>query len=200
MIDYRSPVDSIFFALTHVAGAARLPRWDEDTARQVLAEAGRFIDAEIAPLDPIGDITDARLVDGRVVLPERYVSAYRRLSEGGWQGLTMAEEYGGQQLPHVLSSAVTEMLAGACVTFQMIVGLAQAAARAIATVGTPEQQARCIPPLAATAQRTTPGGCHRQVMYIHMSRSDEAFHAPNSRQTPSCQPAIRRQVATIVRS
>ncbi|HSF47772.1 MAG TPA: acyl-CoA dehydrogenase family protein, partial [Burkholderiales bacterium] len=149
MIDYRAPVDSIAFAMRHGAGADRLPNWDDDIAQQVLAEAGRFIDAEIAPVDPIADATHAKLVDGRVQLPEAFVTAYQRFTEAGWPGLAGAEEYGGQALPHVLASAVSEMLSGACVTFQMILSLGQGAMRAIAANGSEVQQERYLTKLVS---------------------------------------------------
>jgi alkylation response protein AidB-like acyl-CoA dehydrogenase len=146
-MDYRAPVSSIAFAMRHGAGADRLPGWDDETALQVLTEAGRFIEAEIAPLDPIADSTPARLEGGRVVLPDAFVTAYGKFRDAGWFGLTGPEEYGGQGLPHVLASALTEMLSGACVTFQMILSLGQAAMRAIAANGSPAQRDRYLPKL-----------------------------------------------------
>lgn len=148
-MNYRPPVDALLFALIHGAGADRLPAWDEDIARQVLTEAGRFIEAEIAPLDAIADATPARLDGGRVKIVPGFVSAYRQYREGGWPGLAGAEEHGGQGLPHVLASAVAEMLSGACMSFEMILSLAIAAARAIDAAGTAQQKARYLPPLVS---------------------------------------------------
>ena len=148
-MNYRPPVDALLFALIHGAGADRLPAWDEDIARQVLTEAGRFIEAEIAPLDAIADATPARLDGGRVRVVPGFVSAYRQYREAGWPGLAGAEEHGGQGLPHVLASAVAEMLSGACMSFEMILSLAIAAARAIDAAGTAQQKARYLPPLVS---------------------------------------------------
>ncbi len=149
MTDYRPPTDNLLFALNHGADAARLPDWDADIVTQVLDAAADFIDGEIAPLDPIGDAIGARLVDGRVRLPAAFVDAYRRYRDAGWIGLTAPETHGGQALPHALGGVLTEMLAGACVSLQMVVALGQAAARTIAASGTPEQQARYLPPLVS---------------------------------------------------
>ncbi len=147
MIDYRAPVGAQLFALRHAAQADRLPHWDDTLATQVLTEAGRFIEAEIAPLDPIGDLQHARLVDGRVRLPDAFLAAYRGYCEAGWPGLAGDEAYGGQGLPHVLASSVSEMLSGSCVSFQMILSLAQGAIRAIAAQASPAQCAHYLPRL-----------------------------------------------------
>lgn len=149
MIDYRTPIPELLFALRHGAEAGRLPHWDEDIAQQVLSEAARFIEAEIAPLDPLGDHSPAELHEGRVRMPPAFLTAYRRYREAGWTGLAGDPAHGGQGLPHVLAGAVTEMLAGACVSFQMVLGLGQGAMRAIAAHASPEQQARYLPPLVA---------------------------------------------------
>jgi 3-(methylthio)propanoyl-CoA dehydrogenase len=149
VIDYQAPVGDLLFALRHAAGAERLPSWDDGLAEAVLTEAGRFIDAVIAPLDPVGDATPARLEEGRVRLPPAFVAAYHRFRRGGWPGLAIAEEYGGQALPHVLAAAVSEMLSGACIAFQMVLSLGQGAMRTLAVNGSAEQRARWMPRLAS---------------------------------------------------
>ncbi len=149
MIDYHAPVESLLFALRHGAEAARLPGWDDELAAHVLTEAGRFIEAEIAPLDPIGDLQHAKLVDGRVRLPEPFVAAYRKFCEAGWPGLSGDEDYGGQGLPHVLASSVSEMLSGACISYQMVLSLAQGAMRAIAAQGSQAQREYYLPKLVS---------------------------------------------------
>jgi hypothetical protein len=149
VIDYRTPVADILFALRHGAEADRLPDWDDGLAGEVVRAAGRFVDAEIAPLDPIADAEPARLVDGRVRLPEAFVAAYRRFCAAGWPGIVADPAYGGQGLPHVLGSVVSELLAGACITFQMILSLGQGSARTIAAHGSDEQKRRYLPRLAS---------------------------------------------------
>lgn len=149
MIDYRTPLSDLMFALRHGAGAARLPHWDDETAETVLTHAAAMVDEIIAPLDPLGDIEGTRLVDGRVVMPQPFVDAYRQFSGDGWQGLAVPEEDGGQGLPHILASALSEMLSGACLTYQMVLSLAHGAMRTLAASGSPEQRATWIPRLAA---------------------------------------------------
>ena len=132
MIDYRAPSGEILFALEHGAGAARLDGWDRDLMGAVVHQAARYVDRELAPLDPLADAEGARLVDGRVVLPEAFGAAYRHFAEGGWAGLIAPESHGGQGLPHVMWAVVSEMLSAACIGFQTLIALGQGAMRTIA--------------------------------------------------------------------
>lgn len=149
MIDYRTPLADLMFALRFGAEANRLPEWDDETAETVLTHAGAMVDGIIAPLDPVGDMEETRLVDGRVVMPQPFVDAYRQFAGDGWQGLAAAEGDGGQGLPHILASALSEMLSGACVTYQMVLSLAHGAMRTLAASGSEEQRRTWIPRLAS---------------------------------------------------
>ncbi len=149
MIDYRTPLPDLMFALRFGAGADRLADWDDETAETVLTHAAQMVDEVIAPLDPIGDIEGTRLVDGRVRMPPAFVAAYRQFADGGWQGLAVPEEDGGQGLPHILASALSEMLSGACVTYQMVLSLAHGAMRTLAASGSETQRRTWIPRLAS---------------------------------------------------
>jgi 3-(methylthio)propanoyl-CoA dehydrogenase len=149
MIDYRSPAADILFALQHGAEASRLPGWDEDLAKSILEEAGRLVDSTIAPLDPVGDAEPARLENGQVRMPAQFGAAYRTYCEGSWPGLAVPEQYGGQGLPHVLGAALSEMLAGACISFQMVIALAQGAMRSLLANGSEAQRALWVPRLAS---------------------------------------------------
>ncbi|SFV07829.1 acyl-CoA dehydrogenase family protein [Pseudoduganella namucuonensis] len=148
-MDYQSQLASILFTLRHGAQCARLPGWDEDIANQVLTEAARFTAAEIDPLDGLTERAPLVLEEGRVKLPPHIVAAYRAYRDAGWPTLAGAEEHGGQHLPHVLASAVSEMLAGASLSFQLLIGLTAGAIRVITSSGTPEQRAAYLPRLVS---------------------------------------------------
>lgn len=112
---YKAPVEEIAFTLKQVAGMAqaleegRFGDLSEDLTDAILEEAGRFAANEIAPLAANGDRQGAKLVDGKVQLPDGWADLYRRWSEGGWNGLVAEERYGGQGLPHLLNVAALEM-------------------------------------------------------------------------------------------
>ena len=149
MIDFKAPVDDILFALTYGAKAERLSEWDEDLAKEVLTQAGKFFEGEIAPMDPEVDRLGARLENGRVRVPDCMVDSYAKFREAGWPGIIMPERFGGQELPQVLGTAVSEMLSGSCVMFQMLLSLGQGAMKTIASHGTEEQKKRYLPKMVS---------------------------------------------------
>ena len=112
---YRAPVDEIAHTLKSVAGlrkaleTGRFGDLGEDLVDAILAEAGRFSSDEVAPLNEIGDRHGAVLKDGAVTTPPGWKELYRSWIDGGWNGLTGPEEYGGQGLPMLLSVAALEM-------------------------------------------------------------------------------------------
>lgn len=120
---YRAPVADIAFTLKHVAGlrpaleAGVFGDLGEDLVDAVLEEAGRFATEEVAPLYQIGDETGAVLKDAAVTMPPGWKDLYRRWIEGGWNGLSGPEEFGGQALPNMLGVAALEMWNSAAMAF-----------------------------------------------------------------------------------
>ncbi|WP_054309055.1 acyl-CoA dehydrogenase [Mesorhizobium sp. 1M-11] len=120
---YRAPVADIAFTLKHVAGlkpaldAGAFGELGEDLVDAVLEEAGRFATDEVAPLYKIGDETGAVLKDAVVTMPAGWKDLYRRWIEGGWNGLSAPEEFGGQALPTMLGVAALEMWNSAAMAF-----------------------------------------------------------------------------------
>ncbi|MEH6823162.1 MAG: acyl-CoA dehydrogenase [Motiliproteus sp.] len=149
MLDYKTPVQDLLYTLKQGANAERLPGWDDALAQEVINQAARLIDGEIAPLDQLADSHPARLEDGDVVLSDGFVDAYENYVGGGWSGLTAPEAYGGQALPEVLGAALQEALSGACVSFQMLLSLGQGAMRALFAHADERQRARYLPPLVS---------------------------------------------------
>lgn len=120
---YRAPVADIAFTLKHVAGlkpaldAGSFGELGEDLVDAVLEEAGRFATDEVAPLYKIGDETGAVLKDAAVTMPAGWKDLYRRWIEGGWNGVSAPEEFGGQALPTMLGVAALEMWNSAAMAF-----------------------------------------------------------------------------------
>ncbi|MCC7166336.1 MAG: acyl-CoA dehydrogenase family protein [Rhodospirillales bacterium] len=155
MIDYRAPLDDILFAIEVGAEAERLPGWDGDLVRQMLGEAARFVEAEVAPLDPVADAVGAKLDGGRVRLPPGFRAVYAKYREGGWPGLTAPEAFGGQNQPVIVYSALSEMLAGSCAALHMVLALIQGTLRTIAAHGSADQKALWLPRLISGEWLTT---------------------------------------------
>ncbi len=130
MSDYQPRLDDIQFILNQVLHApeclAELPVFQEVDAElmaQVLEEAGKFVAAEIAPLNPSGDAVGAQWHQGAVTLPPGFKDAYQAFWQAGWASLTTATEDGGQALPAVLESVLYEWLSAANHGWTMAPGL-----------------------------------------------------------------------------
>jgi len=152
---YTPPLEDLRFLLDRVLTVSQLFGYDayahadQDIAEAVLTGAGRFASEALAPLNAVGDVQGSQLVNGRVRTPQGFPEAYRALAEGGWIGLDMPEEYGGQALPLVLQAAYAEMVNGACVSFGMLPLMQRAAARLLIAHAAPELVAAFAPRLVS---------------------------------------------------
>lgn len=147
MSDYAAPLRDIRFAMTEIAALDQviaLPGMEEmsvDLVDAVLTEAGRFAGEAVAPLNRISDIQGAVLENGVVRTADGFREAYRQFCEGGWNGAPFAPDYGGQGLPWLVSTALTEMWQSACLSFSLAPLLTQGAVDLLAHHGSEEQKA-----------------------------------------------------------
>jgi acyl-CoA dehydrogenase len=148
---FKAPVADTLYTLNHITGFSRLVdagmfgELDMATVEAILEEAGRFANEELAPINRKGDETPARLEGKDVVTPPGWNEAYAKFVEGGWNGLTSPEEYGGQDLPVAISMAATEMWSGANMAFALGPLLTSGAVEALSQYGSPELKARFLP-------------------------------------------------------
>ena len=146
MSDYAAPLRDIRFAMTEIAGldgVIALPGMEEisaDLVDAVLTEAGRFADEAVAPLNRVGDIQGAVLENGVVRTADGFRETYRQFCEGGWNGAPFDPEYGGQGLPWLVSTALTEMWQSACLSFSLAPLLTQGAVDLLSNHGSDEQK------------------------------------------------------------
>ncbi|MEM7541122.1 MAG: acyl-CoA dehydrogenase C-terminal domain-containing protein [Pseudomonadota bacterium] len=149
---YSAPVDDTLFILNEVLAIEQysgLPGFEdtsEDVVEAVLREGAKFVEEVLQPLNASGDEHGCiRNDDASVTAPPGFKDAYLQFCEGGWLGLAQDPEFGGQGLPHVLSTAFEEYSAAANMAFTMYPGLTQGAIAAIQAVGSQQQQAELIP-------------------------------------------------------
>jgi alkylation response protein AidB-like acyl-CoA dehydrogenase len=153
---YKAPVDDVLFLLNdvfHVERYANLPGFADaspDLVAAILGEAGRFCEDVLAPLNRIGDAQGCRRHDdGSVTTPEGFRDAFRQLTEGGWIGISVPSEHGGQGLPSALTQVISEFLAAANMGFEMYPALTQGAIAVLIVHGTPALQSLYLPKLIA---------------------------------------------------
>ncbi|MBU2582198.1 MAG: acyl-CoA dehydrogenase [Alphaproteobacteria bacterium] len=154
---YQAPVNDILFALRSAGGLDQLIEngvyegLDLDTVEAVLSEAGRFAGEVLEPLNRPGDRQGSKLVDGTVVTPDGWGEAYRQFTEAGWSALPCPEEFGGQGLPGIVSSAVCELWNASNLAFGLCPLLTQGAIDAIHIGGSEDLKARFLPKLVSGA-------------------------------------------------
>jgi hypothetical protein len=152
MTAYKAPLRDMRFVLDEVLKIDRfdnLPGFSDapkDVRDAILEEGAKFCEAELQPLNRVGDVEGCTLgKDGSVKTPTGYKAAYDKFVAAGFAGLAGDPEYGGQGLPHVLRMSFQEMVSASCMAFGMYPGLTGAAAAALAQGGTDEQKKTYLP-------------------------------------------------------
>jgi alkylation response protein AidB-like acyl-CoA dehydrogenase len=140
-------------AMTVCAGIDELARHQRFSAAEpdlveVIADGiGALAAGEWAPLNRIGDIEGATLVDGEVHLPAGFPEAYNAYVEQGWNAIAGPPDFGGQGLPFTLACNVIENLGTANFAFSLLPMLTVGAIEALLKHGNAEQQDKYLPKL-----------------------------------------------------
>ena len=122
---YQAPVQEYKFLFDHVvrfdqvANTARFKEATPDMVEAIMGEAGRMCQDVLAPLQSVGDTDPARLENGKVRTSAGFAEGYQAIADGGWVSMSASPEYGGMGLPMTITTAVNEMMAGACLSLQL---------------------------------------------------------------------------------
>lgn len=155
MSEYIAPLKDIRFVMQELAGldqVVALPGCEEassDVIDAILDEAAKFAEGVLSPLNRSGDINGAKWKDTVVTTSPGFKEAYRQFVENGWNGLGCDPEFGGQGLPKLLSTAVSEMWKASNHAFSLCPMLTQGAIEALMIAGTDEQKASFLPKLVS---------------------------------------------------
>ncbi|MBI5616067.1 MAG: acyl-CoA dehydrogenase C-terminal domain-containing protein [Gammaproteobacteria bacterium] len=154
MPSYTAPVRDTLFVLNEVLDIQRYAALrgyadaTPDVVQAILEGAAKLAEEVLQPLNAVGDrLGCTRHPDGSVTTPPGFKGGFDEYVAGGWIGLSMDPEYGGQGLPHAISAAVEEYVISANMAFAMYPGLTQGAIAAITAVASEEQKRRFIPPM-----------------------------------------------------
>ena len=149
---YKAPVNDTLFILNDVLALERynnLPGFadaTEDMVEAIAGEAAKLAEEALFPVNLSGDQEGCvRHDDATVTTPKGFREAYDLYRQGGWIGLAVPEEFGGQGLPYVLHTAVGEYMSSANMALTMYPGLTQGAIAAILVHGSDEQKAAYLP-------------------------------------------------------
>ncbi len=154
MPTYKAPVEDVKFLLNdvfHMERYGNMPGFADaspDVVAAILEEAAKFAEEVVAPLNRIGDLEGCkRNPDGSVTTPKGFKEAFHQMVEGGWVGISVPAEYGGQGLPATMTTVVSEFIASANLAFSMYSGLTQGAIASILHHASPEQKKTYLPKL-----------------------------------------------------
>jgi alkylation response protein AidB-like acyl-CoA dehydrogenase len=92
-----------------------------------------------------GDEEGCRYENGVVRTPRGFKEAYDMFRENGWGALSSPAEFGGQDLPEILSKMVEEMQCSANLSFGLYPGLTHGAVLAMLDHASEELKARYLP-------------------------------------------------------
>ena len=137
MSEYQAPIADMRFVIENLAGLGHLNEISDfaeatpELVDAVLEEAAKLAAEVLSPLNQIGDVQGSHL-DGDVVhTPDGWQEAYRTFVESGWASLAAEPEFGGQGLPKLVATAVSEMWNSANLSFALCPMLTQGATDAI---------------------------------------------------------------------
>jgi 3-(methylsulfanyl)propanoyl-CoA dehydrogenase len=155
MREYQAPLADMKFVLRELVDfelLAQLPGFGEvtlDLAEAVLDEAAKFANSVLSPLNRSGDLQGARWQEGLVLTAAGWKQAYTRFVADGWNALSCPADFGGQNLPRVLSALVEEMWNGANVAFALCPMLTRSAIDAIELRGSQAQRDKYLPKMVS---------------------------------------------------
>lgn len=117
MSDYQAPLRDIRFVCDELLDAEghyqSLPGAEEvnlELRDAIMEEAAKLCEQVLAPLRRVGDEEGCEWSAEGVTAPPGFAEAYKQFIDGGWPGLSMPEEFGGQGLPSSLDLLVSEMI------------------------------------------------------------------------------------------
>ena len=143
---YRAPLRELRFVIEELLEAAQLAAWPDfaeysnELSASVLEEAARLAQDVLDPLNQPGDKEGARWTEDGVVAAPGFREAYQQFVAGGWPQLGAPPEFGGQNVPHTLVTAVQELWASANLAFKLCPMLTHGAVHALELSGSEAQK------------------------------------------------------------
>ena len=138
-----------YWARSSLRACPEFAEYSSETADAVLGEAARFAEMVLEPLCKSGDREGAHWTPDGVTMPAGFRDAYQQFCDNGWPALRSKAEFGGQNVPSVLGTAVEELWAASNLAFKLCPMLTQGAIEAIQHFGTPQQKQLYLPKMVS---------------------------------------------------
>ncbi len=154
-MSFVAPINEQLFVLRHVTRIDELAAHDRfadatpDMVDAIVEGLGQFAQDQFAPLNRIGDTVGARLINGRVVMPEGFKAAYQAFVDNGWASINAPVEHGGQGLPYALATVALDSLGCANMAFALCPLLSLGAVEALHHHGSELQKLAYLPKLVS---------------------------------------------------
>ncbi len=149
---YNAPLADMKFILNDVFNAEQfwqanenLAHIDAATAEAILEEMAKFSQNVTLPLNRTGDEEGATYNNGSVTTPAGFKEAFKQYAEGGWIGLGADAEWGGQEMPKMLTVLSDEMLFATNPSFMLYPLLSVGAGMALNSYASQEQKETYLP-------------------------------------------------------
>ncbi len=153
MAEYIAPLNEMNFVLRELVGLEKICQQSThegvsmELVPSVLDEAGKLAGGVFSPLNRVGDLNPARVVDAKVVETPGFADAYQQFIEGGWGSVACDPAYGGMGLPEAVDAACLEMWIGSNVSFSLCPTLTHGAINAIKASASEELKDIYLPKL-----------------------------------------------------
>ncbi|WP_443612794.1 acyl-CoA dehydrogenase C-terminal domain-containing protein [Acinetobacter pseudolwoffii] len=149
---YNAPLADMKFILNDVFNAEQfwqanenLAHLDAATAEAILEEMAKFSQNVTLPLNRTGDEEGAKIENGNVTTPAGFKEAFKQYAEGGWIGLGADMEWGGQEMPKMLTVLSDEMLFATNPSFMLYPLLSVGAGMALNSYASQAQKETYLP-------------------------------------------------------
>ena len=153
MTDYLAPLREMRFVFTELVdlpGLTNLPGYEDaspELVEAVLEEGAKLATEVFSPLNKPGDQSGAALGREGVVAAPGFREAYQRFVENGWCSVSGDPAYGGQGLPGVVATALSEMWNASNMAMALCPMLTMGAMEAIRAHASEELKATYLPKL-----------------------------------------------------
>lgn len=143
------------FDLDEILDLSIYKKHDVETFMLILDAAGQLADKELQPYLEEMDREEPQLIKGEVKVHSQVRKLMKLFGKGGWISANASEAFGGQQLPHIVTSCAQFIFGAANYSASVYPFLSAGAARLIENYGTDELKEKYIDKLYSGAWQGT---------------------------------------------